>query len=131
MKLLNLLMENINSDVNKVWSSIKNDVHKRFNDGYATCPYATNEVVKALKDKYPITIVDGEYEGGAHWYPVLHDKTLNKKFIVDLGNNIKKRHIESGNIKPVIVPFPNSDYKTDKLLSVSEWNRFYPKIKKF
>lgn len=103
----------------KLWSKIKNKINTLFNDGSATCPYATYEVAKYFKElNYNVSIIDGGYKGEeGHWYPII-TKDLNPKFteyiIVDLGNNLEDRFLDSGKIEHIITKYPNSNYSKDK-----------------
>lgn len=136
IKLKNLLNEDklkvLNRDINNVWNRIKNDINKRFNSGYATCTYATKAIIDNLSSKYDIMAIDGTYDGEAHWFPVItYEQQAGKhlRIIADLGNNIK--YVNSSKIKPIIIPFPSSKYKSEEYLTPRKYISYFNHIKDF
>lgn len=122
-------LEDLKQASEKIWSSIKGEIHKRFNDGYATCTFATYEVVKTLKD-FDIKVVDGVYKGDPHWFPLV--TVQEGSYIVDLGNNLDSKAIETGDITPRIIKQNlASDYDIDEEMSVHAFLNYYPTIKNF
>jgi hypothetical protein len=118
-------LHDLKADVTSVWHSVGDQVNKRFLDGYATCTFATKAIVDQLADMYEMNIVDGEYKGEGHWFPVL--KVKEGHYIVDLGNNIEFEE----QIEPMIVDYNDNNYTSDEVMSPEAYLQFYPQISNF
>ena len=118
------------------------ELNKRFNDGYATCTYATYHVSFFFEyDKgyykklgYRFEIIDGEYNGMGHWFLKLYHIKSKKEFIIDFGNNLTHKALKSGIIEPIIFSKKDSEfykYSVDSILSFPEYKKYYQEIKHF
>jgi hypothetical protein len=129
-KLENILIEVSNNSAitiaKKVWTDIKEEIHSRFNDGYATCTYAVKELAHELyKNNVPFVVISGTYLDSGHWWISLEDGT-----IIDLGNNIDEKNIETGIIQPIISK-NTSGYKVQDRVTYREFLKAWPQIKNF
>jgi hypothetical protein len=113
--------------IKSFFSTIKSEVERRFNDGYATCPYAVYTLLKKFPEyKNEFKVADGEYRGEPHYFVVWKDS-----WIIDFGNNIFPKSIITGQIYPHIMKYPAANYKVDEFLTVDAFLRLYPKIKNY
>jgi len=123
---------NFKDSITNVFKDNKNGLEKLFNDGQPTCYIATNEVVKvAEKNGVPVEVVDGEFEGSGHFFPIVsvkNDSENYDRYIVDIGNNIEKSAIETGNITPIITKYPDERYKVDKIMSPKQFRTYFNKL---
>lgn len=116
-------------DIATLWLKIETTINDRFEGGWATCTYACREVVN-LSKHYDMVVADGEYNGEAHWFVIVN--TGDGKKIVDLGNNIDDKHMDSGKIEPMIIHYPDSRYQVDETFAPDEWvSNIYPEIRNF
>ena len=129
-KNVNLSKEDLLQDARTIWHRISTEVNRRFNEGYATCTFATKEVVESLLPKYAefIDVVDGTYDGEPHWYPIVSIPTDSKveRYIIDLGNNIK--HLNDAEISAELHPYPDPNYSVDSMMTPEAFLAFYPTI---
>lgn len=113
-------VENI---VQTLWNDIKREVHQRFNNGQATCTFATNVLgLELTRHGIPFRVHSGDFNGAGHWWITIADK------IYDLGNNTTEAAIETGTITPVI-GIVDSGYVSEDEMSFAEFARHYEKIK--
>ena len=121
--------------INSVYSKNIKEVTKRFNDGYATCTFMTKQLADELeKNKIDFQVVSGDFKNEGHWWIVVNYKYSEGKYyrwLLDLGDNISKKAIISGNIEKKILKITDKDYKPEKYFSYKEFLKYYPKISKY
>ena len=106
-----------------VWGQIKQEIHRRFNDGQATCTYAVYELGKALAaNDILFKVHSGEYNGAGHWWITVDN------MVYDLGNNATDTSIDTGKIKPEFGIRSNA-YKTEDTMNFTEYAQYYATIK--
>jgi hypothetical protein len=127
MKLKTILIENTAKLIAlDVFKKISNELDSKFNEGYATCTFATLELGKAFEQAgINFKVISGEYNQSGHYW--IEDSFGN---IFDLGNNVVDSSIESGHITPMI----NKDkslYDKETSMSFKQYLRLYNQIKNY
>lgn len=128
---------NIKNDVEKivhsVYNRIKSSLNKRFEDGYATCTFASYELGKELtKHGIDFSVISGDFKGSGHYWIVCNVAYSVKSMkytreILDIGDNISSSSLNSGKIPLKILPVPNPDYKPEDYLTFKKFASLYEK----
>lgn len=113
----------LKSVITPVYNKNKPIIEKRFNNGLATCTYATKVVSDALSAaNIPHKVIEGQFNNDEHWW------VAALGFFIDIGDNISNSSVETGNVPMKIVPAFSSGYSPEKSFSAEEYAKYYPSI---